>query len=85
MKAGHRVILSHPSDLPLYYTLDGTDPRRTGGATGDEIAPGALRYSGPIEISRDVRIVVRARNPQHSALTGPDNPPLRSIWSGPVT
>lgn len=85
VKVGHKVVLSHPSDLPLYYTLDGTDPRRTGGPTGDEIAPGALRYSGPIEISRDVRIVVRARNPQHTALTGPDNPPLRSIWSGPVT
>ena len=29
--------------------------------------------------------MVRARNPAHAALTGPDNPPLRSIWSGPVT
>jgi len=76
-----------PLSLPAGpdWVLDGTDPRRTGGSTGDEIAPGALRYSGPIEISRDVRIVVRARNPQYTALTGPDNPPLRSIWSGPVT
>lgn len=85
VRMGHRVTLSHPSELPLYYTMDGTDPRRTGGPTGDEIAPGALLYSGPIEISRDARIVVRARNPLHTALTGPDNPPLRSIWSGPAT
>jgi hypothetical protein len=84
VEAGYRVLLSHPSNLPLYYTLDGTDPRRSGGPTGDEIATGARLYNGPIEISRDTRITVRTRNPQHTALTGPDNPPLRSIWSGPV-
>ena len=85
VEAGHRVVLSPPSNLPIYYTLDGTDPRRMGGATGDEISSGALLYTGPIEVARDVRIVARTRNPQHTALTGPDNPPLRSIWSGPVT
>ncbi|MBN8248566.1 MAG: lamin tail domain-containing protein, partial [Verrucomicrobia bacterium] len=49
-----------------------------------DIAPGARTYNGPITVNGNVRIVARARNPQHTARTGPDNPPLRSIWSGVV-
>jgi hypothetical protein len=82
--AGFRVELTPSSQGSIYYTLDGTDPRRRGGATGDEIAPGARLYTGPIEIPANARLVARARNPAHVARTGPNNPPLRSIWSRPV-
>ncbi|MEN9677274.1 MAG: hypothetical protein RIS76_3170 [Verrucomicrobiota bacterium] len=81
---GFQVTLNVPVNTTVYYTLDGTDPRAWGGATGDEIAPGARQYTGPITINSNVRLVARARNPNHTARTGPDNPPLRSIWSGPV-
>ncbi len=82
--AGHTVVLTSPANAPIYYTLDGTDPRRTGTATGNEIAANAKLYSGPIVVPNNVRIVARSRNPSHTALTGPNNPPLKSIWSGPV-
>ncbi|HUF64189.1 MAG TPA: CotH kinase family protein [Verrucomicrobiales bacterium] len=45
-------------DGPLYYTLDGTDPRVRGG----ELNPAALVYSGPLSISRAVTVVARLRN-----------------------
>ncbi len=73
-----------PPNTTVYYTLDGTDPRRTGTATGNDLAPGARQYEGPIPITANSRVVARACNPSHTALTGPDNPPLKSIWSGPV-
>lgn len=65
----------------VYFTLDGTDPRAPGGA----VAPSARRYTGPIPLTD--RLVVRARryDPNHRNLTGPNNPPLSSPWSGPVT
>ena len=40
----------------VYYTLDGTDPRLTGGG----IAPGATAYSGPIAILDTTRVRARA-------------------------
>src|SRR5690606_1625319 len=39
----------------MRYTLDGTDPRATGGG----IAPGALTYSGPITISQTTVLTIR--------------------------
>jgi len=82
--AGTAVTLNVPANTTVYYTLDGSDPRAQGSPTGDDIAPGAIAYTRPIVVQSNVRIVARARNPQHTARTGPDNPPLRSIWSGPV-
>jgi len=84
VSAGTQVTLSVPANTTVYYTLDGTDPRAQGSPTGHDIAPGARTYTGPITVNANVRIVARARNPQHTARTGPDNPPLRSIWSGVV-
>ncbi|MCW5559416.1 MAG: CotH kinase family protein, partial [Verrucomicrobiae bacterium] len=82
--AGTQVLLNIPANTTVYYTLDGSDPRAQRSTTGDAIAPGALPYTGPILLQDNARIVARARNPQHTARTGPNNPPLRSIWSGPV-
>ena len=75
---GTQVTLTAPEGGTIYYTLNGTDPRARGGG----IAPGALTYSGPITVDMNVRIFARARNLSHSNITGPDNPPRTTPWSG---
>ncbi len=42
---------------PVYYTLDGTDPR----LPGNGLAPGAQLYSGPITLNANARVFARAR------------------------
>ncbi len=69
----------------LYYTLDGTDPRLSGGA----ISPTALTSPGnfTLTISNNVRLFVRCYNPNHANLTNATlvgNPPINSFWSGPA-
>ncbi len=66
----------------VIYTLDGSDPRLPGGA----ISPTALVNNGPITIvlTNNVRIFARSRNPNHVNLTGANNPPISSPWSGPT-
>jgi hypothetical protein len=81
---GSTVTLAAPSGASIYYTLDGTDPRISQSALGTNISTAAKLYSGPISITNNVRLVARARNPNHAALTGANNPPLKSIWSGPI-
>jgi hypothetical protein len=41
----------------IYYKLDGTDPRASGGNP----AAGAVQYAGPITISQNTRVVARVR------------------------
>ena len=75
------VVLTRPTAGQTYYTLDGTDPRLSGGG----ISPKAIRATEtPIRLERNARIVARVQNTAHTALTGVDNPPLVSRWSGPV-
>ena len=62
----------------LYYTLDGSDPRRPQGA----ISSNALTYTKPISLQTDARLIVRARNPEQHQAGGP---PVSTPWSGPVT
>ena len=65
----------------LYYTLDGRDPRASGGS----ITSYALQWSGsPILVATNVRIAARAYNTNHSNLTGANNPQINSFWSGLV-
>ncbi|HON06819.1 MAG TPA: lamin tail domain-containing protein, partial [Verrucomicrobiota bacterium] len=88
--AGGRVSLGTsvtltPASKPgswVLYTLDGRDPRASGGG----IAPNVYSNSSPVTIviSNNVRIVARCRNSNHSNLTGSGNPPLSSPWSGSV-
>ncbi|MCI0744720.1 MAG: CotH kinase family protein, partial [Verrucomicrobia subdivision 3 bacterium] len=66
----------------LIYTLDGTDPRASGGST----ALGALSNNGPVTITvtTNLRVFARSWNPSHANLTGANRPPISSRWSGPV-
>ncbi len=72
------VQITAPAGATVYYTLDGTDPRAAGG----DIAPGARVYSGPIAVGTGARIRARARDDAHKNLTGANNPPISSPWSG---
>lgn len=64
----------------LLYTLNGTDPRLPGGA----ISPAALSNNGPVtlQITNNIRVFARSWNPTHQNLTGANNPPISSPWSG---
>jgi hypothetical protein len=62
---------------PIYYTLDGSDPRRPGGT----LLPGSLTYSAPFELHENTRVLARTRTTKGwSALTAAtfyiDLPPL---------
>ncbi len=62
----------------IYYTLDGSDPRHPGG----KVSPTAQLYREPIPLTDTVEVKARACNMNHVSLTGPNNPPLSSPWSG---
>lgn len=79
--AGYEVIMISPDGGQIYYTLDGSDPRREGGNP----AQGATRYTGAFTVSSTSLITARVRNQSHNSLTGANNPPLSSEWSGPAT
>ena len=78
---GSTVILTGPAGVPVYYTLDGTDPRPAGGAAP---GAGATLYADPIPVSGNVRVRARAYNAAHTARTGANNPPLISKWGAPA-
>lgn len=48
-------LLMSPTASTIYYTLDGTDPRRPGGA----VASGARPYTAPITLSESVTVKAR--------------------------
>jgi hypothetical protein len=74
------LAATRPANETIYYTLDGTDPRPTGGGAP---GAGAILYDGtPITITATTRLLVRAYNPSWTALTGANNPPLVSKWGG---
>src|SRR5262249_52707291 len=66
----------------IYYTLDGSDPRLPGGS----INPPAQSNlnNAVVTLASNVRIFARNRNLNHRNLTGPNNPPISSPWSGPT-
>ncbi len=73
--------LTSPEGGDIYYTLDGSDPREPGG----EISQSAQKYSSPIALTESAKVTARVRNREHKSLTGANNPPLSSQWSGPVS
>ncbi len=68
--------ISQPSNVAIFYTLDGTDPRPVGGTS----APVALRYSVPIRISTNTRVIARVRDLGRIQR----GPPTSSTWSAPA-
>lgn len=64
----------------IYVTTDGSDPRAPGGAVSATARP----YTGPIPLTSAVTIRARSFDPAHRNLTGPNNPPISSSWSGQV-
>jgi hypothetical protein len=76
--SGSTVTMSGPAGATIYYTIDGSDPRLSGGA----ISPNAQAYQSSVTITSNTVITARAFNSNHSNLTGPNNPPISSPWSG---
>ncbi|MGZ8899941.1 MAG: CotH kinase family protein, partial [Limisphaerales bacterium] len=74
--AGNTVTLTGVD--PIYYTLNGTDPRLSQGG----ISPSAVSYIGSITVNNNVRIFARAFKSGHAL--GPTST-ARSPWSGAVT
>ena len=68
-----------PVGATIYYTMDGSDPRLPGGTN---ISPTALVYTSPITAATTTTVKARARNLSHKNLTGGNNPPISSTWSG---
>jgi hypothetical protein len=77
---GTQVTLTGPASSVVYYTLNGADPRPAGG--GATPGAGVLTYSTPITISATTRLRSRAYKATQTAVTGANNPPLVSKWSG---
>jgi hypothetical protein len=57
-----------PPNTVVYYTLDGTDPRGRLGVTN------GIRYTGPITVNGNVRVVARAKGTNQ----------FYNTWSGPA-
>jgi hypothetical protein len=74
---GATLVLTAPG-ATIYYTINGADPRLSGGG----IATNALIYGSAIALITNVTITARAYNASHHNLTGANNPPLSSPWSG---
>lgn len=53
---GRTVTISAPGGGAIWYTIDGSDPRRFG---TEDVAPGAMRYTSPVRL--DDHTVLRAR------------------------
>jgi len=77
-QSGGTITLEGPEGATLYYTLDGSDPRKSQG----DIATNAVVYASPIALEHDARVTVRARNPEKRQMGGP---PVSTPWSSPVS
>ncbi|MBN1671665.1 MAG: lamin tail domain-containing protein [Kiritimatiellae bacterium] len=53
--SGFRLTLSNPTAYTVYYSTDGTDPRRPGGSR----SPDATAYTGPLPLSRTTHVKAR--------------------------
>lgn len=85
IQAGDPLVLTAPTreaNSTIYYTLDGTDPRLPGGAVSPKALSGLNRVT--LYLTNNARVFARDWNAAHQNLTGADNPPLSSSWSGPM-
>lgn len=78
---GSGITLTGPAAGKIFYTTDGSDPRPFGGGAP---GAGAVEYTGPVTIAGSTRLKARVYNSAFTALTGANNPPIVSKWSGPL-
>ncbi len=84
VSAGFQLVIepptsvSSPANVAIFYTLDGTDPRPPVGTN----PPTSLRYSGPITITANTRVIARVRDNGRTQRSGP---PVSTPWSSPVS
>jgi hypothetical protein len=86
IRAGFAFMFTSSTAEPgtrTYYTLNGADPRAAGGAVSS-LARLASDQT-PIVLTSNAQVMARNWNPAHSNLTGPNDPPLSSPWSGLTT
>lgn len=79
------ALVAIPASKPgsaVLCMLDGSDPRLPGGG----ISPLAISNRGllVLNVTTNLRVTARSYNLNHRNLTGPNNPPISSPWSGPV-
>ena len=67
--------ISSPTNVVIYYTLDGTDPRPVGG-TG---VISSFEYTGPITITTNTRVLARLRDKGRIQR----GTPTTTVWSAP--
>lgn len=67
VSAGASLVIAAPAGT-IYYTLDGTDPRRS--QAGGAVSPTALTYSAPVTLNDNARVFARAR--------------VGTVWSPPA-
>ncbi len=81
VEPGFALSLAAPvasTNTTVYYTLDGSDPRLSQGA----VSSNAFAYAGPITLSTNCVVVLRAWNAQRRQT---DGPPISTPWSSRVT
>ena len=82
------LVLTSAPGATIYYTLDGTDPRLSGGG----VSPAALSAAGTVTltVTNNLRVFARAYDAAHDNMTNAaggygGNPLISSHWSGPST
>jgi len=75
---GFVFSMTGPPGATLYYTTNGSDPRLSGGA----LSPDARVYTVGLILNTNTTLLARAYNVNHHNLTGANNPPLSTPWSG---
>lgn len=82
---GFELVVVPPSEpgTSVIVTLDGSDPRLPGGG----ISPSAIVSANPLmlNVTTNISVVARSHNSNHFNRTGPNNPPVSSPWSGPIS
>ena len=67
VSANYPLVITSPTGGTIYYTLDGSDPRVTGGA----VSSSAITYTGPVNLNAlgTVKVRVKSAGGEWSALT----------------
>ena len=78
--SGTKVTLTGPANATIYYSVNGTDPRPSGGGAP---SPAQIYNAGTqIPVNGSTRIRARAYNSNWALPTGSGAPPLVSKWGG---